>query len=802
MMPIFRPPASLVMLAFLVGTGVTRAQQANEEAAQPRLLSPPVVHTSSPVPDLRPVSNSSDGGERIGPPPVDRLRPPQIKPRQTQGPPIQTTADSMDMDQTSGVITARGNVVVTRADVKLLADTVQVNTRTKDVKATGHVRLRQGVRQWNAESVDYNFDTGAIKTGQARAQLERGIFVEGKSMESEDNSHYVIKDSYLTTSDYDKPGWKLRASTIVVHPGNRVALHHVVLMVGSLPVFYFPYVVFMLDGSYDGITTGTNVQIGSRSGWGFFVLNSYSTSITDDLRATYRLDYRMQRGLAGGVDLRYKAGEPYDPARAGEFQPRVTGKARVYVAEDTKVRNNPAVNVVDTNGSTDSQTINPHRYQLHVVQRVDLREDLYSKLKINKLSDANFLQDFFEKEYQSDPQPDNFFEFTKWSPNTTMSLMTRMQVNKFDTTTERLPELRYDLKRQPIPESPLFYEGENSVAYLARKYSQFSPNLNDYYATRADTFHQILYPKQYFGWLSFTPRIGGRATFYDRSQLSSNEPALVRVAATTGFEASFKATRTWKQVKDPKWEIDGLRHIVEPSVIYGFTMQPNHRPQDLYQFDVDRSSFGINKDLVPITWPQYTGIDSIDRRNVVRPGIRQRLQTKRDGATWDLAELYLYQDYNIEQAEGEKTFSDLFVEFTAKPTRWLALGTNLRYDYDNLQFRQIENSVTIFSKKTWKVSLSHNYFRTQGDQVGVNFGWQINEDWALRTQHRFDPTTGNLFEQSYALDRDLHSWLVSLSMSQLRPLEQASDVRFWLTFTLKALPELTFDSRQVGPSGN
>ena len=784
-----------------MGAGALFAQQANEEAVQARPASPPVVHTSSPVPELRPAANSAPAPERLEPPPVNRLRAPQAKPRQPQGPPIQTTADSMDMDQTSGLIIARGNVVVTRADAKLLADTVQVNTRTKEVKATGHVRLRQGVRQWNSESIEYNFETGAIKTGPARAQLERGIFVEGKSLESQDDTRYVIKDSYLTTSDYDQPGWKLRAGTIVVYPGSRVAFHNVVLMVGSLPVFYFPYVVFMLDDSYDGANTGTSVQVGSRSGWGFFVLNSYSTAITDDLRATYRFDYRQERGMAAGVDLRYKAGDPYDPKREGELQPRVTGKIRTYFAQDTKIKRNPSVDVIEADGSTQSQTINPNRYQVRVVQHADLREDLYSKLKVNKLSDATFMQDFFEKEFQRDPQPDNFFEFTKWSPNATVSLLARTQVNDWETTTERLPELRYDMKRQRIPESPLFYEGENSVAYLSRQNSK-SSLLADYDTTRVDTFHQILYPKQYFGWLTFTPRIGGRATFYDRSPMSPAQPTVVRAAATTGFEASFKAARTWKRARSEKWEIDGLRHVVEPSLVYGFTVRPNRRPANLYQFDVNRASYGINKDLVPITWPQYTGIDSIDRRNVLRPGFRQRLQTKRDGATWDLAEAYFYQDYNLQKVEGEKTFSDLFAEFTARPVRWLSLGSNLRYDYDNLQFRQIENSISIFSKKTWKVALTHNYFRNVGDQVGFNFNWQVNEDWALRTEHRFDPTRGDLYEQSYAIDRDLHSWLVSLSLSQLRPKDHDSDLRVWLTFTLKALPEITLDSRQVGPSGD
>lgn len=716
---------------------------------------------------------------------------------------IQTTADSLDFDQKTGEIIARGHVVVTQGNTRLLADQAQINRETKQARAEGNVRLRQGYKEWVSESLDYNFATGAIKAGKARAELDDGLFVESASMESPDRDRLVLKNAYLTTSDYDKPGYRLKAGSIVLYPDKRVVFYNLVLYIGPVPVFYFPVFALPLDDSQNnGINTGTQVQIGSKGTWGFFILNSYTDRFSEDVRPTFHLDYRSHQGVAGGIDLRYRAGEKYDPAKEGEFQPRVSGKITTYYADDNKIRKSGPTEVVTSTGST-TQKIAPERYRARVSQRADLRDDLYSKLKAEKLSDANLLEDFFEKEFQRDPQPDNFFEFTKWSPNTTASFLTRGQINNFYTVTERLPEVRYDLNRQPVFGGPFFYEGENSVAYLSKEFSSLTPAASpDYHTARLDSFHQFLYPKQYFKWLNVTPRVGGRATYYDQSGLNASQPAVTRGVFNTGVEFGFKTTRTWKNASDKRWEIDGLRHVVEPHVNYAFVLKPNRTPGELPQFDVARNSFGINKRLIPIDFPQFTAVDSINKRNVFRPSLRQRLQTKRDGQPWDLAELLLYQDILADKVAGEQTLSDLFTEFSVKPTRWLALDWHSRYDYDNNQIRESTTSASVFKGKIWKVTVGHDYFRTVGNQMSVGYALALNEDWTLRTAHRFDPANGSLFEQAYAVDRDLHSWVASLSVSQLRPQNQPADLRIWLTFTLKAFPEVTVDSRQVGPSNN
>ncbi len=712
--------------------------------------------------------------------------------------PIKTTADSMDFDRKTGNVIARGHVVISYHGARLAADMAQVNTETKEAHAEGHVKLNKGSQEWIAESIDYNFGTGAVQTGESRGQFENGLFFQAKSIESSDKSRYVLKNSFLTTSDYDNPGYRFQAGTILVYPHDRISFHDVVLFVGGVPVFYFPYFVYPIDDSENGINTGTQVQIGTKGNWGFFVLNSYTTRISDGVRPTFRLDYRAQRGLAGGLDLRYKAGERKDTEKGAEFEPNVTGKVRAYYADDKKAANTGQTDVV-TSTKVTRQDIPRERYQVRVSQRAEITDEIYSKLKINKLSDPNFLEDYFEKEFQSEPQPDNFGEFTKWSPNTTLSVLARASVNNFYTTTERLPEARFDFKRQSLFGSPVFYEGENSVAYLSKEFANFD-GLNDYHTTRVDSFHQILYPKKYFGWLNLTPRVGGRVTYYDQSRINANEPSAMRMVFNSGFEASFKATRTWSHVKDKKWDIDGLRHIIEPSVNYGFVARPNVGPSELFPFDVERSSFGINKNLVPIDFPQYTAVDTIDSRNVFRPSVRQRLQTRRDGAAWDLAEFVIYQDILADRKQDEKRFSDLFTEFETKPVKWLKLNWRGRYDYDHDQIRESTTGLTVYKSKVWQVRLSHDFFRDVGNQMGVSYAWAMNEDWTLRTDHRFDPSGGSLYEQAYGLDRDLHSWIATLSVSQLRPQNREADWRVWLSFTLKAFPEVAIDARQFGAS--
>jgi len=86
----------------------------------------------------------------------------------------------------------------------------------------------------------------------------------------------------------------------------------------------------------------------------------------------------------------------------------------------------------------------------------------------------------------------------------------------------------------------------------------------------------------------------------------------------TGAELSFKFSRTWPVLQNNFLEMNGLRHIFEPSLNYVFVPSPGHSTNDLPQFDYDLPTLR----LLPIEFPDYNAIDSIDSQKVLRLGMR------------------------------------------------------------------------------------------------------------------------------------------------------------------------------------
>ena len=121
--------------------------------------------------------------------------------------------------------------------------------------------------------------------------------------------------------------------------------------------------------------------------------------------------------------------------------------------------------------------------------------------------------------------------------------------------------------------------------------SREGSGFEDYSAVRFDTFHQLLYPNTYFGWLSIVPRAGFRETYYSETrdlgktmfQPSDNplvpdfllpDPTLDNAhqiwrrrmahVVNAGVEASFKISREWEDAQSRSLGLDGLRHIIQP----------------------------------------------------------------------------------------------------------------------------------------------------------------------------------------------------------------------------------------------
>ena len=409
--------------------------------------------------------------------------------------------------------------------------------------------------------------------------------------------------------------------------------------------------------------------------------------------------------------------------------------------------------------------------------------------------DTNIIREFFEGEYRENPQPNSFVEMNKFWNNLSLDLYVQPQVNDFLETVERLPDVRLTAYRMQLGQSPLYYESETSAGYYRRLFPEIDslPTGLDYSAGRADTYHQLTLPHTFFGWLNFQPRVGGRYTYYtDDSGPGGVNEEHSRGVFNTGAEVSFKISRLWPAVQSKTLELDGLRHIVEPSANYVFVPDPSVAPRQLPQFDYELPSLR----LLPIEYPDYNSIDSIDSQNVLRLGLHNKLQTKRRGAVVNVVNWDLYTDWRVEPRSDQTSFADLYSDVALRPRSWLTLESLTRYDLDSGLWNMAFHTLTLTPNNTWSWSLGHFFLRDDlpafpglgNNSLISTIYYRLNENWGLRAYHRFEALNGVLQEQAYTVYRDLRSWTAALTFRLRDNPSGPNDVTVAFTFSLKAFP--------------
>jgi lipopolysaccharide assembly outer membrane protein LptD (OstA) len=672
----------------------------------------------------------------------------------------------------TGVAVATNAFVLRYQGATLTAQSGVLNTNTGVIAVEGAVNLQRDSMVWRGDQLQYNFYTREIETGEFRAGRSP-LFMAGHGVSADvTNQVYVATNAFMTTDDVEQPGVRIQTSRLRISPGKFIEARHAVLYLGKVPVFYFPYLRRNLDrtSNHFSLTPG----YGSR--YGAYLLGAYQWYWSKRLSGALHLDYRVERGVGSGADVLYDAG------RWGK------GSVLGYYVYDQ-----------DPNGSTptNAPTLDPERYRVSFMHQASPLTNLTAKVVLRKQSDAYVIHDFFETEYRQNTQPSSFLEVNRLWPNFSLNVLAQPQVNPFFETIERLPDVKLTAIRQQLGRTPFYYESDSSVGYYQHAYADTSTNL-DFAAMRADTFHQVVVPHTFFGWLNVTPRVGGRFTFYGQTEGDAPELAeQSRGVFNTGAEVSFKSSRLWPGVRNRTFEMDGLRHIVQPSVNYSYVPEPNVRPPDLPQFDTELPSLR----LLPLHFPDYNSIDSIDSQNVVRLGLRNKLQTKRREGVENVVNWELATDWRLNPDSDQSTFSDLYSDLDFKPRSWLTLNSELRYAPSDGRFRLANHTLTLTPNSTWSWSIGHRYLRGEDDPAapsgydlsGYNllvnsFYFRLSDNWGARLSHHYELDDRIMQEQYYTLYRDFRSWTGALTFRVRDDVGEPTDYSVAFTFSFKAYP--------------
>lgn len=662
-------------------------------------------------------------------------------------------------------------------EAELTASRMQLNQATGDIQAEGAVFLRGEGRNWRGEQLDYNFKTKVIKAAEFRTGAAP-FYVGGFSLQAlTTNNVYTATNAFLTSDDLAEPGYRVRARKLTIIPGKSFEAEEATLLIGNVPVMYWPKYTRSLEthGDYWVVTPGY------RSLYGPYVLGTYHRAFTTNFSADLHLDYRQKRGIGIGPDFNYDAG------RWGQ------GEFRFYYTHD---------DAANTNGL--GRALDNDRHRISFSHRVELRTNLTVKAVVREQSDAFIIRDFIESEYQRNIQPSTFLEVNQLWSNWSLNLLAQPRINDFFETVERLPDVKLTGLRQQIGVTPLYYESDNTVGYYRH---EFADNVaNSFAAWRADTYHQVLLPQQFFGWLNVTPRVGGRLTHYGETDgFGATATEANRGVFNTGVELTFKLHRTQPNKEIPWLQARGIRHIVEPGINYAFVPSPNRLPPTLPQFDAELGSLR----LLPIDFPDYNAIDAVDSQNVFRFSLRNLVQTKRNDRVDTLLNWALYTDWRVKPRAGQGTFADAFSDLDFKPRDWLTLTSETRYDIDNGRFRVADHRATFTPEDHWSLTAGHRYVRNDplffpgalgNNLFTTGFYYRINENYALRTRHFFEARDGRMEEQYYTLYRDFRSWVGAFTL-RIRDLRNGSqDYTIGVTFNLKAFPRYKLGQDRAEPS--
>jgi len=709
-------------------------------------------------------------------------------------------------------IILRGNVYLPLGDIEVYAHQAVVNLESQDIEASGNVHLFQwgsasgsippgkatqlmaasdaevtitGVsgdiygRKEIAVTAKYITNkmqmdriVGNLRSGYFRfdkVQLSYSNFIcRAESGERKPDGVITVTDAELSSCAYmesDNAHYSVAAKKMTFTPHNSgfygvenidtdIGDHSVFAVNGfvkvyGIPILWLPVFYKPKDESPGlfGMTWGSN------SSWGYY-FSAYRRFVLSDypmLSVKLRADWYLLRGVGYGLD-----GEMLTESSRTEFFAYSIYDIRPFENDDYS-----RYLLRVPNGRFDFRVSNV----THITPRLDFRG------VFEYASDYYFTRDFFYSHYANDPQPSTFAALEQQFDLMSASVYFRPRVNSFYTTVEKLPEVRLDVPRQQIFNTPFYYQGDLSAGYYRMKWIDFDfepatrvPNdrLENYAAFRFDTTHFLYLPIN-LGWLNIVPRAGFKVTGYSKSSKTKVDEAelamlftaanpqylggrslvnyddkgggKVRFAGELGVEVSTKIHNTWQNVRSNFLAIDGLRHVMRPYVNYTFISKPNVDRANLYYFD---------------------DVDRIQEENFFRIGVENRLQTRdSDHSIRNYLQMENYIDIHMGRQDGLSSIGNLCTILTFTPIRNLSIRSEFSIDAGNNnddleEVRRKGRSVghpglNVKWLNRWSLSISYKPI----SDVTLYLAYTYNRPYYARSAYSMGSTLTNIDAGSY-----------------------------------------------------
>ncbi|HNW39782.1 MAG TPA: LPS assembly protein LptD [Candidatus Omnitrophota bacterium] len=702
--------------------------------------------------------------------------------------PMIINGDNVEYSADSKEVVATGNIEVIYKGAKLTCNRLKVNMQTKEGLAEGNAKIEDAKGVVTGDKIAYDFanKVGVIYDADFRANP---YFGKAKKVEKLSDSEFVSKNGYFTTCSLDHPHYRFATKKINMFPQDKIQAKGTTLYLWSIPLIYLPRFNYSMKDPIMHV----QVEPGKRKDWGPYLLSTWRYNLTENSNLRLFLDYRTKLGLAEGFDLNYK-----QPALGrGDFK---------FYYTDEKAKNLPTGIPGDP---TEFQ-----RYFLRWRHKWDIDPRTNFITEFYKISDHrrkyenypapnseahNLFQDYFFREYEKDSEPLTYALFHHSFDYSSLDIFLQKRTNHWFDQLDKMPEINYSLPSLQVGQTPLYFENSSQLGVYNKKAATAPVTADDVTVTRLDTTNKVSLPMK-LAFLQFKPFLASRQTYYDQG--ANGQSGIVRTIFYGGVDLSTKFYRIYNaKTNFMGLDINGLRHIITPSVGYLYTHAPTIPMGNLRQIDA---------------------VDTITRGNTAALSLSNKLQTKRNGQSVDFVDFLITSEYVFDPKSGinqnsiltntgnklESQLSDILFRLKVLPYSWLRLESEATFQHSNHdlanynKFSVANYSLNFDLGPERSFSIGQRYERKGYNEITAGFNWRLSPKWKFSVYQRYNlKQTPNLDkgsqEQEYTLTRDLHCWDLDITLNR----KEDSGTTVFFTFRLKAFPENEFGFDQKMSEG-
>lgn len=683
----------------------------------------------------------------------------------------------------------------------------------------GNIEIRSGNNLLRAKRAFYDVkeDRALFLETELRSKipnLDGDLRVRARRIRQLSQSNFHAQDAWVTASQFGQPTYRLQASDIFLE--NRavdpwigssqpsfdpatgrpipqttpwVTSLNNTLIFREIPVFYAPHLSGPAEDPNIPLRSVTLAQdriFGAQVQTVWNLSKLLGINMPRGSRWDLGLNYFTDRGASIGTKMEYRGADLF-----GYPGPHF-GKLDAFYIHDFG----------QDNLGLDRRNLEPEKKDRGRIlwrHRQQLPENLIFSGELGFISDRNFLEQYYENEWDEHKDHETYLSLSQQFDNLTWSVFGKTRLNDFEYDTEWLPRGDLTILGEPIFNSGLNWSSRTSAGYarLRTAAAPFNPGEDvftptPYYTTASGLVthsrHEVSYPFN-LGALKIAPYVLGEAAYWNESITNQS---ISRLYGSAGVRASVLFWKVFPYVRSNIFNLNGLAHKHTLGLDYyyadateDFQNIPNYNEFDDNSQERFRTRFLTNTYGAPML-PLLPGFgispfdprlyairtgagrhvtapynELVDDQHVVRLTSRHRLQTKvgppeqlriKDWMTLDLGLSY-FPDDEDNFGEDFGLLDAHYSWYIGERTRILA---NAQVDfYDNAPKLW---DVGYLSQRSDRGSFYVGYRQIQGGPLdsqilSSSISYAMSEKWIATFGTAFDVGEGQDRGQSLTVTR-------------------------------------------------